>query len=191
MIYDQLERMLYKLRPHWYRSFPRKNWNALPRGSVFPSSNATNVSQTPMRSANEHARVVWCLCYGKRKRPPRVSSLLLARARDGDCLQGAGATKTHTPLTVRKTVQEIQSSAICNERKQTPRIRVSHRKHPKPWSPKKPISCLGCKRSRVQISAARPKKSIGYMPIQFENRHFVTRIVTQPPIEGYWSGTSV
>jgi len=60
------------------------------------------------------------------------------------------------PLTVCKNVQEIQSSAICKERKQTPRIRVTHRKHPQPRSPNKLGPCLGCKRSRVQIPAARP-----------------------------------
>ena len=50
--------------------------------------------------------------------------------------------------TVRRNVQEIQSSAICGERKQTPRIRVSHRQHPKPCARWKPDACLGCMESR-------------------------------------------
>jgi hypothetical protein len=36
-----------------------------------------------------------------------------------------------------QNVQENQSSATCNERNQTPRIGVSHRKHPKPRRPQK------------------------------------------------------
>ena len=124
-----------------------------------------NVSQ-PHAQSLMNTLVSFGVCYRRRKRQPRKGPsfgsdhrpLRPRRRLIGKFARGR-ATKLHTPLTVRKTVQEIQSSAICNEQKQTPRIRVSHRKHPKPWNPKKPISCLGCKRSRVQISAARPNVS--------------------------------
>jgi hypothetical protein len=38
----------------------------------------------------------------------------------------------HVCPSVHKSVQQIRSSAICGERKQTPRIHVTHTKHRKP-----------------------------------------------------------
>ena len=84
-----------------------------------------------------------------------------------------------------KYVREIDSPAICGERKQTPRVHVTHRKHPKSRSLWKQVWCLGCKRSRVQIPAARPSNpfqiscigrsgSFGslFIPAQFPHNSF-------------------
>jgi hypothetical protein len=45
----------------------------------------------------------------------------------------------------RSNVPEIDSSAICSERKQTPRINLSYRKQPNTWKACKSVTCLEIK----------------------------------------------
>jgi hypothetical protein len=45
------------------------------------------------------------------------------------------ASRDGTNRSVQKTVRKIDSSAICSQRKQTPRIHVTYRQHPESREP--------------------------------------------------------
>ena len=66
----------------------------------------------------------------------------------------AGALKTQK--NVQNYVRKTTLSAVCGERKQTPRVHVNYRNHSKPRSLKKPDTWLGSKRPPwVQIADRR------------------------------------
>jgi hypothetical protein len=78
---------------------------------------------------------------------------------------------------VPRCVLQTDPSAICRERKQTSQIHVTHRKQTVLWWAWNPATLLGCKRSRVQISAARPtnpfkiNRPFGVCSKPHKNRH--------------------
>ena len=72
-----------------------------------------------------------------------------------EAVEGSNPTRARS-LFRAKNVNKIDSSANWSERKQAPRIHVNYRKHSKAQSRCESAACLGCKRSRVQIPAARP-----------------------------------
>jgi hypothetical protein len=128
--------------------------------------------------------------WSQANRWPRVLDCIEARTR-GELLYHAGhvdprPSSQASGWTVRRNVQEIQSSAICGERKQTPRIRVSHRQHPKPCAQWKPDACLGCKRSRVQIPAARPIYPADFKTIIFLSGVFALALASILRLAVFW-----